>query len=309
MTGAVVPAGADTVIKQESTNVRGNQVVIGAGHKRGANVRLPGEDIRRGAVVLARGRRLIPADLGLLASIGIAEVKVFRRPRVAFFSTGDELRSVGESLTEGQIYDSNRYTLYGMLMRHGVDVIDMGVIPDDREATRKAFRTAAAQADVLITSGGVSVGEADFVKETLHELGQVNFWKIAMKPGKPLAFGRLGQTLFFGLPGNPVAVMATFYQVVKPNLQRLEGETAAEKLRLRVPCADGLKKAPGRLDFQRGILSRDETGNPVVRGAGMQSSHVLSGMSRANCFIILPAEAGNIAAGTLVEVEPFAGLI
>jgi molybdopterin molybdotransferase len=309
MTGAVVPAGSDTVVKQEETVARGERVVINAGHKRGANVRLPGEDIRQGATVLARGRRLIPADLGLLASLGIAEVKVFRRPRVAFFSTGDELRSVGETLANGQIYDSNRYTLFGMLTRLGAEVLDMGVVPDDRAATRRAFEEAAAQADMLITSGGVSVGEADYVKETLQALGRVNFWKIAMKPGKPLAFGHLGQTLFFGLPGNPVSVMATFYQVVQPNLRRLSGESATERLRLRVPCADALKKAPGRLDFQRGVLARDTAGNLVVSSAGMQGSHVLSGMSRANCFIVLPPESGNVAAGTLVEVEPFAGLV
>ncbi len=309
MTGAVVPAGADTVIPQEKTTPRGERVAIGAGHRRGANVRLPGEDIREGSVVLVRGRRLTPADLGLLASLGIPEVKVFRRPRVTFFSTGDELRSLGQPLGEGQIYDSNRYTLHAMLTRLGVEVIDMGVIPDDREAIRTAFLSGAAQADVLITSGGVSVGEADFVKETLQALGQVNFWKLAMKPGKPLAFGHLGETLFFGLPGNPVSAMATFYQVVHPNLRRLGGESVAERLRLRVPCAENLKKAPGRLDFQRGILERDEHGNLVVRGAGLQGSHVLSGMSRANCFIVLPADWGPVEAGTLVEVEPFSAFI
>lgn len=309
MTGAMLPAGADTVVMQEQTRVEGGKLIIVAGHKRGANVRHPGEDIHQGEVVLARGRRLLPADLGLLASLGISEVKVFRRPRVAFFSTGDELRSLGEPLGEGQIYDSNRYTLHAMLTRLNLEVIDMGVVPDDREAIREAFRAGAACADVLITSGGVSVGEADFVKETLQDLGQVNFWKLAMKPGKPLAFGRLGQTLFFGLPGNPVSVMATFYQVVQPALQRLSGELVPERLRLRVPCAENLKKSPGRLDFQRGILSRDASGQLVVRAAGLQGSHVLSGMSRANCFIVLPEDWGNVEAGTLVEVEPFAAFV
>jgi molybdopterin molybdotransferase len=309
MTGAMLPAGADTVVKQEDTQTRGAQVVVGTGHKPGANVRLPGEDIRQGAVVLARGRRLIPADLGLLASLGIPEVKVFRRPRVAFFSTGDELRSLGQALGEGQIYDSNRYTLHGMLTRLGVEVIDMGVVPDDREAIREAFRTGAATADMLITSGGVSVGEADFVKETLQALGQVNFWKVAMKPGKPLAFGHIGESVFFGLPGNPVSAMTTFYQVVQPSLLRLAGEQPRERLRITVTCAERLKKAPGRLDFQRGILDRDENGRLVVRAAGLQGSHVLSGMSRANCFIVLPAEAGSIEAGAVVEVEPFAAFI
>lgn len=309
MTGAMLPAGADTVVKQEQTRVQDGNVIIGAGHKRGANVRHPGEDIRLGEVVLARGRRLTPADLGLLASLGIPEVKVFRRPRVSFFSTGDELRSLGETLDEGQIYDSNRYTLHAMLARLGVELIDMGVVPDDRDAIREAFGTGADCADVLITSGGVSVGEADFVKETLQTLGQVNFWKLAMKPGKPLAFGHLGDALFFGLPGNPVSVMATFYQVVQPSLRRLAGEIGGERLRLRVPCAEPLKKAPGRLDFQRGILERDGSGQLVVHSAGLQGSHVLSGMSRANCFIVLPADWGNVEAGTLVEVEPFAAFV
>jgi molybdopterin molybdotransferase len=272
-------------------------------------VRLPGEDIAAGATVLARGRQLTPADLGLLASLGIAEVRVVRRLRVAFFSTGDELCSLGEIPREGQIYDSNRYTLHGMLCRLGVEIIDMGVVRDRREDIAAAFRQGAAVADVLLTSGGVSVGDADFVKETLDALGKVNFWKIAMKPGKPLAFGLLDRTAFFGLPGNPVSSMATFYQIVQPALRRLTGHQDQAPLRLRVPCASPLKKSAGRVDFQRGILEYDGAGQLSVRSTGPQGSHVLSSMSRANCFIILPAEWGNVEAGTTVEVEPFAGLI
>lgn len=309
MTGANIPAGADTVIMQEQVERDGDLIQVNTGHRQGENVRQAGEDIATGQAVLTRGRMLTPADLGLLASLGIAEVKVTRRLRVAFFSTGDELRSLGEPLEEGCIYDSNRYTLYGMLMRLGVEIIDMGVVRDRREDVAAAFNQAAAVADVLLTSGGVSVGDADYVKETLDSLGQVNFWKIAMKPGKPLAFGRLGKTVFFGLPGNPVSSMATFYQIVQPALRQLMGQQALTPLRLHVPCVTLLKKAPGRADYQRGILEYDTSGRLVVRSTGPQGSHVLSSMSKANCFIILPAEAGNIAAGDLVEVEPFAGLI
>ena len=309
MTGAVVPEGADTVLMQENVQREGDVVTISGGEKAGANVRHIGEDITQGGVVLATGRLLTPADLGLLASLGIAEVAVRRRLRVAMFSTGDELCSIGEPLGDGQIYDSNRYSLHGMLTRIGAEVIDMGIIPDQREAISHAFDTAAANADVLITSGGVSVGEADFVKETLDRLGRVDFWKIAMKPGKPLAFGMLGDTAFFGLPGNPVSAMATFYQIVQASLQHMQGQAQAAALRLRIPCAEKLKKRPGRQDFQRGILFSDTSGNLVVKSTGMQGSHILSSMSQANCFIILPAESGSVEVGGMVEVQPFAGVI
>lgn len=309
MTGAKLPAGADTVVMQEDVRREGEMIFVGSGHRPGAHVRLPGEDMATGQTVLSAGRQLSPADLGLLASLGIAEVKVMRRLRVAFFSTGDELRSLGEPLDEGQIYDSNRYTLYGMLHRLGVEIIDMGVVRDRREDIATAFRQGAAVADVLITSGGVSVGDADYVKETLEALGKVNFWKIAMKPGKPLAFGLLGSTVFFGLPGNPVSSMATFYQIVQPALQQLMGQGTTQALHLRVPCVTQLKKSPGRADYQRGILECDASGQLIVRSTGPQGSHLLSSMSRANCFIVLPAESGNVEAGNLVEVQPFAGLI
>lgn len=309
MTGAKMAAGADTVIMQEHVTRDRDFIKLGGGHKRGANVRRAGEDMARGQVVLHPGKRINPADLGLLASLGVAELRVTRHLRVAFFSTGDELRSLGQSLEEGQIYDSNRYTIYGMLARLGVEIIDMGVIPDQRDAIAQAFTQAAATADVLITSGGVSVGDADYVKETLDRLGQIDFWKIAMKPGKPLAFGKLGTTVFFGLPGNPVSSMVTFYQIVQPSLRRMSGESDIKALRLQVPCMSALKKTPGRADYQRGILHRDDSGQLVVSSTGMQGSHVLSSMSQANCFIILPAEWGKVEAGTTVEVEPFAGLI
>jgi molybdopterin molybdotransferase len=309
MTGALVPEGMDTVVMQEQTTRDGDRVRITTGHRQGDNVRGIGEDIARDSVVLKQGRRLRPADLGLFASLGIAEIRVRRKLRVAFFSTGDELRSLGQPLEEGQIYDSNRYTLHGMLSRLGVEIIDMGVIPDRRDVVAEAFTSASALADVLITSGGVSVGEADFVKETLDQLGQVNFWKIAMKPGKPLAYGKVNQATFFGLPGNPVSAMATFYQIVQPALRQLMGERDVMTLTLKVPCSTRLKKSPGRQDFQRGILEQNSNGELTVRTSGPQGSHILSSMSHANCFIILPAEWGNVEPGTLVEVQPFEGLI
>jgi molybdopterin molybdotransferase len=309
MTGAKLPDGADTVIMQEHVSAEDKRITITSGHQAGQNVRHAGEDIAVDDVVLHTGQRLHAAEIGLLASLGVPKVKVRRKLKVAFFSTGDELRPVGEKLEEGQIYDSNRYTLYGMLHELDVEIIDLGVVRDEPEAVEAAFIQAADQADAVITSGGVSVGEADYVKQTLDKLGEVSFWKIAMKPGKPLAFGRVKNAWFFGLPGNPVSVMATFYQFVLPALHRLMNESSEPVLTLRVPCSEKLKKRPGRTDFQRGILQRDVQGNLSVSAVGMQASHILSGMSRANCFIILPLESGDIEAGTLVEVQPFRGLM
>ncbi len=309
MTGAKIPAGADTVIMQEKVQADGDEIVVGSGHRAGENVRHPGEDMAKGDEVLSPGKRLMPAELGVLASLGIAEVRVWRRLRVAFFSTGDELASLGQPLGEGQIYDSNRYTLYGMLSRLGVELLDMGVIPDQREAVHRAFTEAMQLADVVITSGGVSVGEADYVKETLDEMGRIEFWRMAMKPGKPLAVGQLGEAVFFGLPGNPVSAMATFYQFVQPALQKMAGADQEPPLLLRMRAAEDLKKRPGRLEYRRGFMSRGEDGEWSVRSTGRQGSHVLTSMSRANCFVILPAESAGVEAGEMVEVHPFAGLI
>ena len=309
MTGAQMPDGADTVVMQEHTQREGDTLTISSGHKAGQNVRHPGEDIAENQVVLAPGKYLQAAEIGLLASLGIPQVSVKRRLKVAFFSTGDELRAVGEPLQQGQIYDSNRYTIYGMLKKLDVEIIDLGVIRDKRDEVEAAFKQASSLADAVITSGGVSVGDADYVQETLEKLGQVSFWKIAMKPGRPLAFGKINQAYFFGLPGNPVSVMATFYQFALPALRRLMGQDDTAPLTFKVPCSGMLKKRPGRVDFQRGILEKDPDGNMVVSAAGMQASHILSGMSKANCFIILPSESGNIEAGSLVEVQPFTGLM
>ena len=309
MTGAIMPDGADTVIIQEDVQVTGSGIIIDGATGKGDNVRQAGEDIAAGDLILSRGRRLNPADIGLIASLGIAEVCVVRRLRVAFFSTGDELRSIGEPLSDGAIYDSNRYTLYGMLERMGADIIDMGVIKDDRDALEEAFSIAAANADVLITSGGVSVGEADYIKEILAKLGQVDFWKVAIKPGRPLAFGQVGNALFFGLPGNPVSVMVTFYEFVQPALRKMIGEDDAGVLSLKARCDSKLKKRPGRVEYQRGILQRDEDGDLVVVKTGAQGSGILRSMSQANCFIILPIASSGVKPGEFVDIQPFSGLV
>jgi len=305
MTGAPMPRGTDTIIMQEHVTREENHIIVGGGHKNGQHVRQAGEDIAAGSIILQRGKRLRPADIGLLASLGIAEAKVHRRVRVAFFSTGDELCSLGKPLREGQIYDSNRYTLFGMLTQLGAEIIDMGTVADNRVAVADAFLEAAACADALITTGGVSVGEADYVREILAELGQVDFWKIAMKPGKPLAFGKIKDTVFFGLPGNPVSAMVTFHQYVRPALLQIMGQTECAPTSVRLRLASRIKKSPGRMEYQRGIMQRDNSGDTVVKTTGAQGSHVLSSMSQANCFIVLPLECGNLEPGVLVEVQPF----
>lgn len=309
MTGAVMPAGADTVVIQEVVRSDGGRIVIPAGQKQGQNVRYAGEDLRAGTAVLTAGRPVRPSELGLMASLGMAEVSVRRRLRVAFFSTGDELASIGAPLAEGQVYDSNRYTLYGMLSRLGVEILDMGVVRDDPAALEAAFVSAARNADVIVTSGGVSVGEADFVRGLMARLGEVLFWKIAMRPGRPMAFGRIGGAWLFGLPGNPVAVMVTFYQFVRDALMRLSGRTDDFALpMLRVAAADPLRKVPGRTEYQRGVLSRDAAGRYSVRLTGGQGSGVLRSMSEADCFIVLEHDRGKVAAGELVSVQLMEGL-
>jgi len=309
MTGAVVPDGADTVVMQEHAKVEDDHIKIGPDHKAKQNVRNPGDDFFTGDVIIKAGERLSPAKLGLLASVGVTEFKVIRKPVIAFFSTGDELKGVGQTLTPGDIYDSNRYILFGMLNKMGVECIDMGVVPDIKDEIELTLKEAANIADLVITSGGASVGEADFIKIILDEVGKVGFWKIAMKPGKPLAFGHINNSIFFGLPGNPVATMATFYQFVQPCLKLLEGESTNEPIRLQAKCINKLKKRPGRKDFQRGIMSSDENGRLIVDTTGMQGSHMLSSMAKANCFIVLERDAGDIKVGEMVEVQPFNDLI
>ena len=310
-TGGVMPQGADTVVMQERASEAHDTVTITAGAvgRAGQNRRLAGEDLKRGAVVFTAGQAVHAAEIGMLASLGVNEVSVYRRLRVAFFSTGDELRSIGQPLGPGEIYDSNRYTLHGMLTRLNCEVLDMGVVRDEPDALERGFATAAASADVVITSGGVSVGEADFVKQLLDRLGEVLFWKIAMKPGRPLAYGRLGHAHFFGLPGNPVSVMVTFYQFVRDALLVLQGHQEISPLPMfKVPLAAPVKKAPGRTEFQRAILA-DEGNGWSVRTTGDQGSGILSSMSRANCFIVLAPETGNLDVGAEVDVQLLDGLI
>ncbi len=314
MTGAVMPPGLDTVVPQEFTRIEGTAVRIPAGAvRRGDNRRLAGEDLARGSAALWAGRVIRPADLGLLASLGQAEVPVFRRLRVAFFSTGDELRSIGEPLDAGCVYDSNRYTLWGMLQRLGCEVLDLGVVRDEPAALRAAFSEAAASADVVITSGGVSVGEADHTKQIMADLGDVLFWRIAMRPGRPMAIGRIAnrghEAILFGLPGNPVAVMVTFYAFVRDALLAMSGATPAPLPLLRAACTTPLRKKPGRTEYQRGIVSRGADGRWQVAITGSQGSGILSSMSIANGMVVLHHAQGNVAAGDEVDVIPFDGLV
>lgn len=314
MTGAVMPEGFDTVVPQEFVTVEGQEVVVPPGAVRpGDNRRLRGEDLARGRPALSAGKLLRPADLGLLASLGQAEVPVWRRLRVAFFSTGDELRSIGEPLEPGCVYDSNRYTLYGMLQRLGVELLDLGVVRDEPQALERAFRTAAESADAIITSGGVSVGEADFTKQMMARLGEVTFWRIAMRPGRPMAFGRIRsgahEAVLFGLPGNPVAVMVTFYAFVRDALLAMSGATPAPLPLLRARSAMALRKKPGRTEYQRGVVSRRPDGDWEVRITGSQGSGILRSMSEANGLVVLHHEQGAVATGDWVDVLPFEGLV
>ena len=310
MTGAAIPTGADTVIAQERVETLDDSIQFKDIPTRGANVRLAGEDLQSGQVVLHIGHRISPADLGLIASLGIGEVMVYRKLRVSFFSTGDELASIGSALEPGQVFDSNRYTLFGMLSRMGVEIQDLGAIPDDPLLLEKTLIKAAESSDVILTSGGVSVGEADYMKQLLQKLGRVLFWKIAMKPGRPLAFGKIGNAHYFGLPGNPVAVMVTFYQFVRQAMLVLMGQpNPAPTPMLNVVCTTPIRKLKGRTEFQRGILFTSEDGNWKVKTTGNQSSGVLSSMSQANCFIVLNDDVGNVEAGATVKVQLLDGVI
>ena len=306
MTGAVMPAGTDTVVVQEVVRKEGARVVVPPGQRLAQNVRYAGEDLKIGVPVLRPGKLLRAAEIGLIASLGIPQVKVKRRLRVALFATGDELASIGAPLKEGEVYDSNRYTLHGMLARLGVEIVDLGVVRDDPAALEKAFVLASKQ-DAIITTGGVSVGEADFVKQLMARLGEVLFWKIAMRPGRPMAFGKIGDAFLFGLPGNPVAVMVTFYQFVREALLHMAGATETALPLLKATAAESLRKVPGRTEFQRGILFwKDDEWQ--VRTTGQQGSGVLRSMSEANCFIVLEHERGKVAAGERVQVQLFEGL-
>ena len=303
MTGAVMPQGADCVVVQEVCRADGDRITVPAAQKAGQNVRAAGEDLKAGVAVLHPGQPVRAAELGLIASLGIAQVKVMRRLRVAFFSTGDELVSIGTPLAQGQVYDSNRYTLHGMLSGLGVEIIDMGVVRDEPQKLEAAFAAAAAKADAIITTGGVSVGEADFVKQLMARLGEVLFWKIAMRPGRPMAFGKIGKAYLFGLPGNPVAVMVTFHQFVRNALLALAGRTDAFEIPLlQAATATAIRKVEGRTEYQRGVLFA-QNGGWKVRTTGQQGSGVLRSMSEANCYIVLEHERGRVEAGEMVSVQ------
>jgi molybdopterin molybdotransferase len=320
MTGAPMPPGLDTVVPvefvQTHTQADGEWLRIPPGVvKPGEHRRLRGEDLCAGRAALRAGTRIGPAALGLIASLGIGQVRVWRRLRVAYFSTGDEILQVGDRPRPGAIYDSNRYTVYGLLRRLGIDVVDMGVVRDDPTALETAFRTAAAEADAVITSGGVSMGEADHTKALMRRLGDVVFWRIAMRPGRPMAVGRLidpgsgRATVLFGLPGNPVAVMVTFLAFVRPALLRMMGVSQTAPLTMRARAAEAMRKKPGRTEYQRGIVSYQEDGTPVVRTTGPQGSGVLRSMVEANALIVLRHEQGSVAPGDEVDVLLFDGIV
>lgn len=310
MTGAKVPENCDAVIMQEDAVFNADGTVQFAKMpKIGANIRRMGEDVAKGSLVLAKGNKLNVATLPLLASLGIADVKVFQKVKVAILSTGDELISVGEKLGDGQIYDTNRFSVRLMLEKLGCEILDYGTLPDDPVIFEKTFIEAQDCADVLITSGGISVGEADFTREILAKLGQISFWKIAMKPGKPFAFGKLQRAWFFGLPGNPVSALVTFYQLAQPALMKLSGFSAENianfSPKLTACAAVNMKKSAGRQDFQRGSFYADDNGQLMVRTVGTQGSHIFSAFNESNCFIVLEQERGNVEAGEKVIIQPF----
>ncbi|MCC2615062.1 molybdopterin molybdotransferase MoeA [Aestuariibacter halophilus] len=309
MTGANIPDGADTIVIQENVNADGTSMVIRQSPKAGNAIRSAGEDIPKGARVFTTGRLVTATDIGLLASLGIERVPVFRKLRVAVFSTGDELVQPGTALQDGQIFDSNRPALVAMLRKLGVDIIDLGIITDNKQDIRRAFQEANHQADVVVSSGGVSVGEADFTKEILDEMGQIEFWKLAIKPGKPLAFGRLSDSVFFGLPGNPVSAMVTFHQIAVPTLRLMMGQTPSSKTLFQALANSTFKKRPGRTDFQRGVCWRDEKGQLMVEPTGSQGSGILSSFSNSNCYAVLEKERGDVQCGERVTVELFDSII
>ncbi len=315
MTGAVMPAGCDTVLAQEhAAGIEDDCVTIAPRSVRaGDNRRLKGEDLMAGHPALTAGKIVRPADLGLIASLGIAEVAVRRRLRVAFFSTGDELRSVGEPLAQGCVYDSNRYTLFGMLTRLGCELVDMGIVQDDPAALEATLRDACQSADAIVTSGGVSAGAADYTRDIMARLGDVAFWTIGMRPGRPMAFGRIGaaghDAFLFGLPGNPVAVMVSFYFFARPALLQMMGAAAPADVLAKACSVEAIRKKPGRTEFQRGIVSIAADGRREVRLTGAQGSGILRSMTEANCIVVLPDEQGNVAPGDAVEVLMFEGLV
>ncbi|MEE9334024.1 MAG: gephyrin-like molybdotransferase Glp [Granulosicoccaceae bacterium] len=312
-TGAIMPAGADTVVIQEHAMQVGDTVRIDAEVQAGKNVRPAGEDVQKGECVLCAGTTVGAAEIGVLASLGIDTVDVVRKIRVAFFSTGDELRALdehaGTELPLGMLFDSNRHTLKALLASPAIDIIDMGVVPDDVDKTRSALLSAAKQADLVVTSGGISAGEADFVAQVFQEQGRVSFWKLAMRPGRPLAFGHVEDAVFFGLPGNPVAVVVTYLQFVKPAIKRLQGAVRVEPIILPAISTSAMRKTPGRTEFQRGMLSVGDDGQLKVASTGKQGAGRLTSVAQADCLIVLEPTRGKVEPGDTVRVQPFFGLL
>lgn len=307
MTGAVLPEGADAVCMQERVEVLANSIKLHFQPKPGDNIRQAGEDMRAGETVLPRGRLLTPADIGLIASLGFAEVKVRRAVRVALISTGDEVKSIGTPLVEGNVFDSNRYSLYSALRQLSVQVSNYGIVPDDQERLAEIIASAQSDHDLVITTGGVSVGDADHTRLILESMGEILFSKVAIKPGRPLTFACAGSKAFFGLPGNPVAVMVTYYQFVWRALRKMMGiDPDFPLLRVKARTLNRIRKKPGRTEYQRGILEQNVPGEWVVRSTGRQGSGILRSMSLANAFIVLPHDAKGVEVGEEVEVQPFA---
>lgn len=302
-TGAYVPDDCDCVVMQENIHRTDEQIQIRQWPKHDENIRHIADDTQKGQTLLIKGKHLKPADIGLLASCGVADIAVFKHITVGFFSTGDELVSIGQQPKLGQIFDSNRYTLHALLEDAGVTPIDLGVIPDNPLSVENALLSASNDCDVIITTGGVSVGEADFITDVLAKIGHINLWKIAIKPGKPLVFGSIDNTAFFGLPGNPVSVMVTFQQIVLPALHKIMGyQRYQQAITLQAKTAETIKKQPGRTEFQRGFVENNN-GELVVRSTGGQGSHMLSSMSKANCLIVLEQSSGNIKKGQQVTIQ------
>jgi molybdopterin molybdotransferase len=309
MTGAKLPPCCDTVEMQENCQATENSITFLEDREFNDNIRFSGEDISINQQVFTQGKKLSAIDIGVLASLGVPNVNVFRKITVAVLATGDELKSPGETLNEGDIFESNSHTLIAMLTKLNVTVINFGIIADDEEAIRNAFEQADIQADVVISSGGVSVGEADYTKLILEQLGEIGFWKIAMKPGKPFAFGKLPNSYFFGLPGNPVSALVTAHQLAVPALLKLQNAQPKKLPLLKVKTSTQLNKRPGRMDFQRAILSTNDQGEMFVTSTGSQGSGILTSMSTANCYIVLPASQGKVAANKIVNVQLFDDVI
>ncbi len=305
MTGAIMPLGTDTVVMQENTSQQGETISFLEQPYQGNSVRRAGEDIRKDDLIVKAGSQLTPALIALIASIGVGEVTVYKKITVGIIATGDELVSPGQPLKAGQIYESNRYALFGLLHELPVKVIDYGIVKDHKPDLQHVFTQADNECDLVLSCGGVSVGDADYVKDILDDLGQINFWKVAIKPGKPFAFGQLKKAWFCGLPGNPVSSYVTFSQLVKPLICALSQFTPPTPLQIAALAGAPIRKRPGRADYQRGIYYQDDSGQFWVKPNGKQGSGIMSSIANANCYIVLPIEQSNLAMGEQVTIQPF----